>query len=318
MLTAFVLIFAFLWDLLVGDPHYLPHPVRWIGTLISKLESLFNSTHSSPQLQKFLGSLTALIVIASTTLFVWTILSFASMIHNFLFLAIAVLLVGIALASQSLAWAGQEILDLLAQNQVDLARHKLSWIVGRDTGHLEPSEIRRATIETLAENFTDGILSPIFWTVLGGPIACWILKAISTLDSMIAYKNQRYLHFGWASAKLDDIAHFIPARLGAFVIIPIAALACGHSASKTLKIVWRDRLKHPSPNSAHSESAFAGALDLQLGGLSTYQGIPSNKPILGDGKAHFENSDLASCIKLLRMSSLVTVLFGASCAWIFF
>jgi adenosylcobinamide-phosphate synthase len=157
----------------------------------------------------------------------------------------------------------------------------LARIVGRDTEHLPPADIYRACIETVGENTTDGVVAPLLWVAVGGPVGLWVFKAVSTLDSMVGYRNAHYLRFGWASARMDDVLNFVPARL-TWLLFALAALLTGHHAGRALSIGWRDGRKHPSPNSAWGEAALAGALNVQLGGVSTYGGIPSEKPRLGD------------------------------------
>lgn len=310
---ALTLVLAFIWDQIFGDPQHWPHPVRWMGNLIQKVEAKGNQAHFSPKIRKFNGLLLCLGLVLGVFISIDLLLLALNLIHPLLSLILSVLLLGVALATHDLPRAALEIERYLASGDLEMARAKLAWIVGRDTQTLSPSEIRRACIETLAENFTDAVLSPIFWFVLLGPAGCWALKAASTLDSMIAYRNERYEHFGYFSAKLDDAMHFIPARLGAWVLIPLSAALGPYRFGECLQCVWKDRLKHPSPNSAHSEAAFAGALGLRLGGPSHYQGRISQKPFLNaKGKTVFEPRDLHRAVQLLHICTLVSVLGGAS------
>lgn len=308
-MIAILLILAFLWDQIIGDPHKLPHPVRWIGRFISICDCTLNQNHYSALQRRLGGIITVALVLSCACGFVLAVLKLGDLIHPNIYIIIWIISVGIALSGKSLYDAGQEIFDLLETNQIEQARYKLSWIVGRDTHHLNPSEIRRATIETISENYTDGFLSPLLYAALGGPLFVWCIKAISTMDSMIAYKNEKYLEFGWAAAKLDDLVHFLPARIAGAVVIPLAALLCKLNYQASFRTMKQDRLKHPSPNSAHSESAFAGALDLTLGGISTYTGIKSYKPLLGTGRIQIQQCDLAKCLKLYRVSSYIGLLY---------
>jgi len=196
------------------------------------------------------------------------------------------------------------VADALDSGDIATARVKLSYIVGRDTENLDEPEIWRALIETVAENTTDGIIAPLFWLALGGPVAGMAFKAVSTLDSMVGYKNERYLHLGWASARMDDVVNFIPARLTALLMI-IAAPLTGLSLRNAATIALRDRLNHPSPNSAHPESAAAGALRIRLGGPSTYGGRESIKQFIGDPLQPIDGQAYRRMIRLMFVTTLL-------------
>jgi adenosylcobinamide-phosphate synthase len=180
----------------------------------------------------------------------------------------------------------------------------LSYIVGRDTEQLDEPEIWRALVETVAENTSDGIIAPLFWLTIGGPVFAMAYKSVSTLDSMVGYKNQRYLQLGWASARMDDLLNYIPARLSALLLILAAPLA-GRSAAAAMRITYRDRLNHPSPNSGHPESAAAGALGVRLGGTASYGGVPSWKEYIGDPLQPLDESSYRDMIKLMYISTLL-------------
>jgi adenosylcobinamide-phosphate synthase len=197
----------------------------------------------------------------------------------------------------------------LAAGNTAEARRSLSYIVGRDTDNLEESEIWRALIETVAENTSDGIIAPLFWLTLTGPVGGMAYKAVSTLDSMVGYKSERYLQFGWASARMDDLLNFIPARLTALLMILVAPLA-GLSAKNALTVVLRDRLKHPSPNSGHPEAAAAGALGIRLGGPASYKGLPSWKEYIGTPLAPLDGRAYSG---MLRLMYLTTTVMAAAC-----
>ena len=187
----------------------------------------------------------------------------------------------------------------------------LSRIVGRDTERLDEAEIVRATVETIAENVVDGITAPLFFAFLGGAPAALAYKAASTLDSMVGYKNETYRNFGWASARLDDALNFIPARLTG-VLIPLAATFCGCNVRNGWRIFWRDRKKHPSPNSAHAEAAFAGALNVRLGGTSAYGGVPSHKEYLGDANRPLAPDAIKQAQRLMFATSVIFLIMGLS------
>jgi adenosylcobinamide-phosphate synthase len=214
------------------------------------------------------------------------------------------------LSARSLASEANQVRKHLSQGDLAAARHAVSMIVGRDTANMNEHEIARATVETVAENITDGIVSPLFYLAIGGPVAALAFKAVSTMDSMIGYRNDRYRHFGTCAARLDDILNFIPARLTGFIIIPLIAAVTGNNLPKSLGAVYRDRKKHPSPNSAHGEAAVAGALDIELGGEATYNGRISRKPRLNEGGRQPAVHDIADTVTI----AYVTALLSAICA----
>ncbi len=182
------------------------------------------------------------------------------------------------------------------------ARRRLSGIVGRDTQDLLPEAIYRACVETVAENTADGVVAPLFYAALAGPVGMWVYKASNTLDSMVGYRNPRYLRFGWASARTDDLANLVPARL-TWLLLTLAALLTGHHSGQALRIGWRDGRKHPSPNSAWGEATMAGALGVQLGGSSTYGGKLSEKPLLGDAGQSITAATVQQAIRLMLVAA---------------
>ncbi len=218
------------------------------------------------------------------------------------------LLVYWGLAARSL-----EVETLHAAEAPDLvtARHALSMIVGRDTETLDEPEIGRACVETLAENCNDAVVAPLFWLALGGPVALWAYKAVSTLDSMVGYRDARYRDFGWASARVDDLAALVPARL-TWLLIALAALLRGERAGAALRIGWRDGRKHPSPNAAWGEAAMAGALGVRLGGPATYGGVPTFKPFLGNPGDPIGPATVRRAVLLMRIAAGLAVLFAWS------
>jgi adenosylcobinamide-phosphate synthase len=221
----------------------------------------------------------------------------------------AVIISSTCLATRSLHTESARVARDLSSGDLPQARHHLSWIVGRDTEQLEEPEIWRALVETVAENTSDGIIAPLFWLTIGGPVAAMAYKAVSTLDSMVGYKNERYLQLGWASARMDDLLNFIPARLTAMLII-VAASLTEHSASGAIQITMRDRFNHPSPNSGHPEAAAAGALGVRLGGMASYNGISSWKEYIGNSRLPLDEKSYRGMIKLMYIS---TILMAAAC-----
>jgi adenosylcobinamide-phosphate synthase len=218
------------------------------------------------------------------------------------------------LATRDLHAETRKVLQSLAAGNIPRARKELSFLVGRDTGHLDEPEVLRALVETIAENISDGVIAPLFYLGLGGPPAAMTYKAINTLDSMVGYKNERYRNIGWASAKLDDAVNFIPARLSGFIII-ISAFFLRRPWRDALRILWRDRKNHESPNSAWPEAAMAGTLGVQLGGLNYYFGQRSQKPFIGDHKKEIELTDVRESWKILYLSSLGMLLFSLFLTW---
>jgi adenosylcobinamide-phosphate synthase len=199
-----------------------------------------------------------------------------------------------------------------AKGDLVQARQCLRGIVGRDTGDLSAEDINRACIETVAENTTDGVVAPLLYAAVAGPVGLWLYKAINTLDSMVGYRNPRYLRFGWASARMDDLANYLPARL-TYLLVCLAACLCGQQAFQALRIGWRDGRKHPSPNSAWSEAAMAGALGVRLGGPSTYGGVVSQKPHLGEPLRPLTTGTVRQAIRLMLLASWLTLVAAVGC-----
>jgi adenosylcobinamide-phosphate synthase len=262
---------GFILDLVFKDPYWFPHPVRLVGKLITILERFLYKLKSKKVAGYFLC---AFVVISCYFFVVWLIsFSYLGLIEVFIIYTI--------FATGSLALEARKVHSLLENGDLEGARVELSYLVSRDTDQLSRERVIVATIETVSENIVDAIIAPMFYLFLGGVPFAFAYKAASTLDSMVGYKNERYYHFGYASARLDDVLNFIPARITAFLLIPLAALVYKKDALKSLKIVKRDRLNHASPNSAHAEAAVAGALGIQLGGEAVYFGKKTVKPTIG-------------------------------------
>ncbi|EGD51113.1 cobalamin biosynthesis protein CobD, partial [Thermoanaerobacter ethanolicus JW 200] len=214
------------------------------------------------------------------------------------------LIIYTCLATKDLGKAAGRVYEALIKGDIVEARKRLSYIVSRDTDRLDVENISRGAIETVAENISDGIIASMFYAFIGGAPLAIFYKAASTLDSMVGYRNEKYLDLGFASAKLDDILNFIPARITGFLIV-IAAFLLGYDYKNSWRIFLRDRLKHQSPNSAHGEAAVAGALNIQLGGLNYYFGKPEIKPTLGDGKEKITPQHIKDSIKIMYMTSFL-------------
>src|SRR5437773_5456531 len=277
METAFALLLGFLLDQILGDPRWLPHPVRWIGRLIGLLENPLRKVFPER-----LGGVILLFLVAGTAGgLTWIALEIAGWCHPLARLGLSAVLIYYGLAARSLASDTNKVLESCAQEKWPEARQALGGLVGRETNELPPEEIYRACIETVAENTSDGVIAPLFYAALLGPVGMWIYKAMNTLDSMVGYRNPRYQKFGWASARADDIANYLPARL-TYLLLSFAAWITGCNGKAALRIGWRDGRKHPSPNAGWPEAAMAGALGVQLGGPSSYGDVVSEKPKLGD------------------------------------
>lgn len=301
-----IIALALLLDLLIGDPHWLPHPVSAIGRLIRFLEVWLRQ----PWLNLRLAGLLLLLIVVGCSAGVTGLLLYCmKLVHPLAELFVAACVSATCLAARSLHVESARVAAALAAGDLPQARQALAWIVGRDTDDLTETEIWRALIETVAENSSDGVIAPLFWLTLGGPITAIGFKAVSTLDSMVGYRNQRYRYLGWASARCDDLLNFIPARLTALLLIMAAAIT-GRSAMAAVRVTLRDRLKHPSPNSAHPESAAAGALGIQLGGPSHYGGVASFKELLGNPGQPLDERAYTGMIQLMYIS---TFLMAAAC-----
>jgi len=297
---------AFLLDVLLGDPSFLPHPVVGMGKIIARGEIWLRRWVSH---QKLAGMLLAVVLPGGTYLLSWGILKGAGKLHPVLEAILSTYLVFTCLSLRGLIKEARDVHEALAARDLGRARTELAQIVGRDTQDLNEREVVRGAVESVAENSVDGVLAPLLFAFLGGAPLALAYKAVNTLDSMVGYKNDRYLQFGWASARLDDLANYIPARV-AGLLMPLSASFCGMNGKKSWRIRWRDGGLHPSPNSAISEAAMAGALEVQLGGQSYYQGNLSQKPLLGDPVKALEREDILRAIRLVMVASCLFLLAG--------
>ena len=296
------LIAGFLLDLLLGDPEWLYHPVRLIGKYISFAEKRLRSR--SGDLRKkavILTGSTVFLTMASTAFILW-LLHLAGRIPLFIGMALMNWM-GIAVRCMAKEARGVE---RSFDRGIDAARKQVARIVGRDTDRLNEEEIIKATVETVAENTTDGVISPLFWALLGGPVLLWGFKAANTLDSMVGYMDEKYRDIGWSSAKLDDALNYIPARLTALLMIG-AAFLTKLDGRNAFRIVRRDHANHKSPNCAWSEAAAAGALHIQLGGTHEYFGKPVVKPTIGDADRPSEKKDILRSVSLLYGTSILMI-----------
>ncbi len=288
-------------DGIIGDPHGIWHPVCSIGNWISFLEGkLVGTSEYSPRSQKRRGFLLVFLVLLPVFILISFVMFLSYRIHILLGMAVEAILSCYTLALRSLIVESWKVVEAYEEEGLTSSREALSMIVGRDTSDLTEEKIWDATIETVAENASDGVVAPFFYLLLGGPVLGLTYKAINTMDSMVGYRNDRYENFGFAAAKLDDIVNFLPSRLTGLLTILVASTRLGFSRRDATRIFLRDRYKHKSPNSAQSEAAFAGALGLRLGGPSYYFGELVSKPYLGEAKKEVEIGDVRRAHLLLK------------------
>lgn len=292
-----IMILGYIMDLVFGDPYWFPHPVRFIGKLISKTEKFIRKHAKSEKSLKYWGILMWLVPVVTTALVTTLIVKITSF-NKYVEIFVSAFIIYTTLSTKCLKDEATKIYNVLETGDIKKSRVQLSYIVGRDTTNLSQSEIIRATVETVAENTVDGTISPMFYGFLFGPVGAMTYKAINTLDSMVGYKNDKYLNLGCVSAKLDDVANFIPARLTA-IFMPLGAFLCGMNGANSFKIAIRDRKNHKSPNCAFAEGAAAGAIGVQLGGTNIYFGKEVYKPTIGDKKRELENYDIVRMNKLM-------------------
>ncbi len=308
-LVAFAL--AFILDLIIGDPYKLPHPIRLIGSFIAGLDNRLLGPKEKPleldaKAKRFRGFIVVKIVTISTVLLTALLVVGAYIIHPVLGIMVEAILGFYCLAMKSLRTESMKVYDKLTSGTLEEARYAVSMIVGRDTAVLDEKGVTKAAVETVAENTSDGVIAPMLYLALGGPILGLLYKSINTMDSMVGYKNERYLDFGRCAAKLDDVVNFLPARISAFIMI-FACVFMGksYSAGDAFKIFKRDRFNHTSPNSAQTESVMAGALGLKLAGDASYFGKVVKKPFIGDEGREIEPCDIKRANKLMYVTSFI-------------
>jgi len=304
MRLEYQIIIAMALDALAGDPKWLPHPVRFIGVLAVWLEKITRRLIPSEYTAGGITSLTVVLLTGSTA---WLIASGAAAMHPLLGDTVSILLLYSTFAARDLAHHGANVFRALNAGNVLEARRKVAMMVGRDTENLDEEEIARAAVESIAENTVDGITAPLMFAVAGGPVWAMMYKAVNTLDSTFGYKNERYLRFGWVSAKLDDVANYVPARITALCMV-LASAVLRLKPARAFAVMVRDGRKHSSPNAGLCEATMAGALGIRLGGLSHYFGKPSKKPFIGD----FEVPPTQGHIR--RAIALMLVTYGTTAA----
>jgi len=301
MRLEYQILLAFALDAAIGDPRRLPHPVRLIGWLALRLEAV---TRRVIAWQRGAGIVTALLTVGAAVAAAWGLIFLTGRLHPLAGDATSVLLLYTTLAARDLAGHAMAVHRPLVRGDLGAARQAASWMVGRDTQDLDESGVARAAVESVAENTVDGVTAPLLFAVVAGPLGAIAYKAINTLDSTFGYKNERYLRFGWASARIDDLANLLPARLTAPVVC-LAAGLMGRSIARAFRVAFRDARKHTSPNSGFAEAAMAGALGVQLGGLNSCFGRPVEKPLIGAGLAPVEPRHVPAACGLMYLSAVL-------------
>ena len=305
---------GYLLDLCLGDPHSMPHPVRAIGNLIVWLEKYLRPAgkkHATERGERRAGVLFVCLVLLVTGSVAGAILWISRLGGIWIQTVVEAVMTYYLLAARSLRDESMAVCRKLEAGEIEEARYAVSMIVGRDTKPLSEAGITRAAVETVAENASDGVIAPLFYLAIGGPLLGWLYKAVNTMDSMVGYKNDRYLHFGRAAAKLDDLVNLIPSRLAALLLI-VSAYLLRYDGKNAYRIWRRDRRNHKSPNSAQTESACAGALGVQLGGPAYYFGALCPKDTIGDAARPVEDEDILRANRMLYTAALLAL--AALCA----
>lgn len=309
-MSFWALLFGFLLDLCLGDPHWLPHPIRLIGWLIAKLEIVFRNWFAkTPQGEQKAGVCFTLVVIVLVTGLSVLVLWLSLCISIWLYLMVETIMCYQILATKSLKVESMKVYDRLKANDLEGARYMVSMIVGRDTQNLTEEGVAKAAVETVAENTSDGIIAPLLFMMIGGAPLGFFYKAINTMDSMVGYRNDRYLYFGRFAAKLDDVANYLPARIAAYLMI-VAAKLTRMDPNKAYYIYQRDKKNHASPNSAHTEAVCAGALHIQLAGDAYYFGKLCQKQTIGDYDRPIEFEDIVRANRLLYVSACLMLIIA--------
>lgn len=297
---------GFLLDFLLGDPYWLPHPIRAIGSLIGWLEHKWNHPEEKNSRKGTVMVLLVLAVTGSVTFLLW---AGAYRVHPLLGVVVESIMTYQILATKCLKTESMKVYDALQKQDLEAARKAVSMIVGRDTQSLDETGIAKAAIETVAENTSDGVIAPMLYTAIGGPVLGFLYKAVNTMDSMVGYKSERYLYFGRTAARLDDAVNYMPARISAVLMIAACLLSgSDYNAKKAWRIYRRDRYQHASPNSAQTEAVCAGALGIRLAGSASYFGKLVEKPYIGDAERAVETEDIKRANHLLYLTAWISEL----------
>ena len=313
---AAVMAAAFVLDLILGDPHGFPHPVRWMGAMIGSREKALRRRYPKTGAGELAAGVNlAVEVTAAAWLGAWGALFLAGKMHRAVYLAVETFLCCQMLAARSLMTESMKVYRALVRQDLEGARQAVAMIVGRDTDRLSEEGIIRAAVETVAENASDGVIAPLFYMAVGGVPLMFLYKAVNTMDSMIGYQNEAYLYLGRCAARLDDALNLIPSRLAGILMV-LCAGPLGLDAKGAWKIFKRDRRNHKSPNSAQTESACAGALGVRLAGDAYYFGTLHEKPTIGDAVREIEKEDVARANRLMYGAALAMVMLCCGVLWI--
>jgi adenosylcobinamide-phosphate synthase len=304
---ALALTLAVILDLLIGDPRWMPHPVRWMGKAIEYLEPRFRAMAIGPLAA---GGLMAVLLVAFVWLASLLLVRLATALHPLAGILVQAVLIFTCISARSLADAALDVGKALKQSGLAAGRQAVAMIVGREVDRLDETGVTRAAVETVAENLVDGVISPIFFVVIGGAPLAMAYKMVNTLDSMIGYKNDRYRLFGRIAARLDDVANFIPARLSV-PFIALAARLLGKGGRSALTVARRDARAHASPNAGYPEAAFAGALNLWMGGPNVYHGRLVEKPVIGQGLGETRPAHIQKACRLMLTTVLLFFMAAA-------
>ena len=301
------LVMGYILDLIFGDPYWMPHPVRFIGNLISILEKVIRRFMPKTKRGEYIGGIILTVMVVSISMVIpLVIILMAKSINTYLALTVETFMCYQILATKSLKVESMKVYDELAKNDLPSARKAVSMIVGRDTKDLTFSGVAKAAVETVAENTSDGIIAPMIFIAIGGAPMGFFYKAINTMDSMVGYKNEKYINFGRFAAKLDDVVNYLPARISAYQMI-LSSFFLKYDYKNAFKIYKRDRYNHASPNSAQTESVCAGALDVQLAGNAYYFGKLYEKPTIGDDIREINYDDIKKANRLLYCTSIISI-----------
>ena len=301
------LVMGYILDLIFGDPYWMPHPVRFIGNLISILEKVIRRFMPKTKRGEYIGGIILTVMVVSVSMVIpLVIILMAKSINTYLALTVETFMCYQILATKSLKIESMKVYDELAKNDLPSARKAVSMIVGRDTKDLTFSGVAKAAVETVAENTSDGIIAPMIFIAIGGAPMGFFYKAINTMDSMVGYKNEKYMNFGRFAAKLDDVVNYLPARISAYQMI-LSSFFLRYDYKNAFKIYKRDRYNHASPNSAQTESVCAGALDVQLAGNAYYFGKLYEKPTIGDDIREINYDDIKKANRLLYCTSFISI-----------
>ena len=305
------LIIGYILDIFIGDPHGFFHPIKLIGNMITLVEKKLRTSCKNKDDERRAGTVLWIIVVGTSFVVPYLLLILASSINMVFAIILESVMCYYLLATKSLRDESMKVYKALKENNIVEARKYLSYIVGRDTENLNESSVAKGAVETVAENTSDGVIAPVIFILIGGAPLGFMYKAINTLDSMVGYKNEKYIDFGRFSAIADDVANYIPSRLSAYIMI-IASMILGMDYRNAYKIYKRDRYNHLSPNSAQTESVCAGALNISLGGGNYYGGVLVSKPTIGDDDRPIEAEDIKKANNLMYMTSFLCLILGVA------